>query len=247
MVSLFTEGHYGQSSLQPNLTTQSKAPHSVFYGGYVGFKGDFTARLTGMVKVGYETRMFPAGSTTRSGASSPAVEASLTYVPTLKSQIALNYSKKTDVSQYFGSQTLTYDTVGLTFQQTIGSSGKWLIQIQGNYSVTDNGDLTQPISVPQADADNFSKSVTVLANDPASHTATLLQLPQSISGNVGRTDVQLSLGPTLIYQPRPWLQASVGYRFEHYTPQFRDANYASTHPLIPYDVNQFTFRIAIGF
>lgn len=251
LVSVFVETHYGQSAIAPNLPGQLKGPHSGFYGGYLGLRGDFTARLTGMVKVGYETRVFPAGSVPSSGTSTPAVEVSLTYAPTVKSQITLDYSRKTDVSPQFGRQTLSFDTISLAFQQTIGSSGKWFVQVQGNYSLTDSSDLTTLSRIPTVDPSGNFLSYNVLGGSLATGTADLQQAidPKSapVPINVGRTDVQASLGPTLVYQPRPWLQASLGYRFEHYTPRFRDAYYASLHTLIPYDVNQFTFRIAVGF
>ncbi|HTH45934.1 MAG TPA: outer membrane beta-barrel protein [Candidatus Limnocylindria bacterium] len=250
LISVFVEGHYGQSALAPNLASQAKGPHSEFYGGYVGVKGDFTARLTGMVKAGYETRVFPdSPGASSTGASSPAVEVSLTYAPTLKSQITINYSRKTEISEQFGNQSTTVDLIGLSALQSIGTSGKWFVQLTGSYSVVDSSDLNGTFFYRSINTTGALITPTKAGTYPDGSILLIdgSEAPASTTGNLGRTDVQLSIGPTLVYQPRPWLQASLGYQFQHYSPSFRDALYASTHPLIPYDANEFTLRVAIGF
>lgn len=250
LLSVFAEGHYGQSAISPNNVGQPKGPHSEFYGGYVGIKGDFTARITGSVKVGYETRTFPDGSgASASGTGSPIVEATLTYAPTLRTQLTLTYSRKTDISQQFGQQAVTADTIGLTALQNLGTSGKWFVQVAGNYLISDASDLTSTFNVR-------TPNTTGVLLDPryvgvtSDGSAAILQDASELgtaTGNIGRTDTQFSVGPTLVYQPRPWLQASLGYQFQYYSPSFRDALYASTHQLIGYTANEFTLRVSIGF
>ena len=70
------------------------------------------------------------------GTSSPAVKLTLVYTPRLKTQVVLDYDRRTDISGNFGSQALTFDTVSLTLRQLIGSSGKWLVQFHGDLNLT---------------------------------------------------------------------------------------------------------------
>ncbi len=247
LVSVFLEGYYGQTAVAPNIDTQPKGPHSTVIGGFVGLKGDFTARITGSVKVGYETRMFPesAGGGS-SSASSPAVEVKLTYAPSLKTQLSLSYSRRTDVSQQFVRQALTYDNIGLTALQTIGTSGRWFVQFAANYTSTETGDLQSQFFVRDLNASGVPNNF-VEVPDYATGNVYLVEQYKAVTGNIGRTDTQITIGPTLVYQPRPWLQASLGYQFTHFSSSYRDAQYASTHPLIPYDANEVTLRVSIGF
>jgi len=234
-VALFSEGHYGQTAVNPNIATQPKGPHSKFYGGYIGLRGDFTAKITGTVKFGYETRDF-AGASNASGAGTPAVEASLAYVPRPKTQIALNYSRRTDVSPQISSQGLTYDSVGITALQVVGNSGKW--SMQGNVSLnsSDYGDIPTTLPVLATDASG-QISFDRLGN------ATY----KGVLGNAGRSDRTLTLGAGLVYQPFLWLSGTVSYQYESFSLDFRDAAYASLHPLIPYDSHILALRVAVGF
>jgi hypothetical protein len=249
LVSVFTEGHYGQSAIGPNVSTQAKGPHSDFLGGSVGVKGDFTARLTGSVKVGYETRSFPPGSGAAvQSKSTPTVEVGLTYVPSLKNQLALNYSRRTDISQQFGSQIITTDTISLTALQYIGGSSKWFVQGRINYVSIDYSNLYAVIPVLATDsAGNVLLSTTQLGFTADPNVFSRGAAYNYQSANLGRTDEVYGLSATLFYQPRPWLQLSLAYEYDRYSPQFRSADYAALHPLIPYAVNQITLRAAIGF
>ncbi len=234
-VALFSEGHYGQTAVNPNIATQSKGPHSTFYGGYVGLRGEFTAKITGTVKVGYETRDF-AGASNSSGAGTPAVEASVTYVPRPKTQIALNYSRRTDVSAQVNSQALTYDSVGITAMQVVGNSGKWSIQGTASLNSSDYGDIPTTLPVLATDA---SGQVVFDRLGNATYKGVL--------GNAGRSDRTLTIGAGIIYQPFLWLSGTVSYQYESYSLDFRDAAYASLRPLIPYDNHIVALRVAVGF
>ncbi len=234
-VALFSEGHYGQTAVNPNTTAQAKGPHSTFYGGYVGFRGEFTAKITGTVKVGYETREFP-GTGTATGAGTPAVEATVSYIPRPKTQLLLNYSRRTDVSSQLGSQVLTYDSLGITVAQALGNRGKW--SIQGNTSLNNAvyGDIPTTVPVLARDA-----SGQVIFDRVGNATY------RGVPGNVGRSDRTLSTGVGIIYQPFLWLSGTLTYQYENYSLDFKDAAYASLHPLIPYDNHMVALRVAIGF
>ncbi len=234
-VALFSEGHYGQTAVNPNLATQPKGPHSTFYGGYVGLRGDFTAKITGTVKVGYETRGF-AGISNTSGTGTPAVEASVSYVPRPKTQISLNYSRRTDVSSQINSQGLTFDSVGITAVQLLGSSGKWSIQGNANLNGSDYGDSPTTLPVLATDA---TGQVVFDRLGNATYKGVL--------GNAGRSDRTLTIGAGMIYQPFLWLSGTVSYQYESYSLDFRDAAYAALRPLIPYDNHIIALRVAVGF
>ena len=234
-VALFSEGHYGQSAVNPNVATQAKGPHSTFYGGYVGLRGDFTAKITGTVKVGYETRDF-AGVSKASGAGTPAVEASVSYVPRPKTQISLNYSRRTEVSSQVNSQAFTYDSVGITAVQLVGDRGKWSIQGNASLNSSDYGDI--PTTVPVLATDASGQVVFDRLGNPTY---------RGVPGNGGRSDTTFNIGMGLIYQPYLWLSGTISYQYESYSLDFRDAAYASLRPLIPYDNHIVSLRVAVGF
>ena len=234
-VALFSEGHYGQTAVNPNVSTQAKGPHSSFYGGYVGFRGEFTAKISGTVKVGYETREF-AGAGSAGGAGTPAVEASVSYIPRPKTQLQLNYSRRTDVSSQLGAQGITYDSVGITVAQAVGNRGKWSIQGNANLNNSVFGDLPTTVPVLATDA-----SGQVIFDRFGNATY------RGVPGNVGRSDRTLSTGLGIIYQPFLWLSGTFSYQYESYSLDFKDAAYASIHPLIPYENHVVALRVAIGF
>ena len=234
-VALFSEGHYGQTAVNPNVATQFKGPHSTFYGGYVGLRGDFTAKITGTVKVGYETRDF-AGASKASGAGTPAVEASVSYVPRPKTQISLTYSRRTDVSSQVNSQVLTYDSVGITALQLVGDSGKWSVQADASLRGSDYGDLSTTFPALATDA-----SGQVVFDRLGNATY------KTVLGNAGRSDRTLTLGAGVVYRPFLWLSGTISYQYESYSLDFRDATYASVNPLIPYDNHILALRVAVGF
>ena len=234
-VALFSEGHYGQTAVNPNIATQAKGPHSTFYGGYVGLRGDFTAKITGTVKVGYETRDF-AGTSNASGAGTPAVEVGVSYVPRPKTQVSLTYSRRTDVSSQAVSQVLTYDSVGITAVQLVGDSGKWSIQGDVSLRGSEYSDLTTGLPVLATDA-----SGQVVFDRLGNATYKV------VSGNIGRSDRTLTIGASVIYRPFLWLSGTVSYQYESYSLDFRDSVYASLRPLIPYDSHILALRVAVGF
>lgn len=119
--SFFGEGFYGQGATDPNTPTQSKGPHSEFVGGFIGARGDFTARLTGEIKAGYESRTYSDGG---KAPSEPIVETELTYLFSAKTRIALEYTRRSEPSVLSARQSYVADRVRVSYNQMIGSSGK---------------------------------------------------------------------------------------------------------------------------
>ncbi|MCF7708326.1 MAG: outer membrane beta-barrel protein [Verrucomicrobia bacterium] len=133
-IDLFGELHYGQDAVNPNRAGDKKGPHSWFFGGYVGVKGDFTSKLTGTAKIGYQTREYSDGSTPPN-----ALLAQLTLDQQIgdKTQVSLNFSRRDIVSvQYVGQgsgRSYTANQLSLNVRQGIGSSGKWSVSAHGSY------------------------------------------------------------------------------------------------------------------
>ena len=128
-VSLFGEGYYGQTAVSPNVNTFSNAPYSSVYGGYIGVSGDFTARLKGAVKVGYETRDFGGKL---SGSRSPVVDVTLTDTLSERTRVSLSYSRRSEVSIQVGNQAYTSDEISAQWNQVLTSDGKLAANIRGS-------------------------------------------------------------------------------------------------------------------
>lgn len=127
--SLFGELYYGQTATSPNASSLPTAPYSFVYGGFVGANGDFTAHLTGGVKVGYEAREF-GGNTP--GSKSPAVDVTLKDKFSEWTDVSLTYSRRTEVSVQVGSQAYTSDSVSALLNQVLTSDGKLVASVGGS-------------------------------------------------------------------------------------------------------------------
>ncbi len=119
---LFGEMRYGQSGVDPNRSIDPKGPSSTFVGGSVGAKFDFSARITGIVKVGYEARSY---SNDNDAPSEPVVSADISYKLSPKTSLSLNYSRFLSASLQAVSETAVVDSFGLTATQQIGNTGKF--------------------------------------------------------------------------------------------------------------------------
>ena len=137
-IRLFGEGYYGQSAINPNRTNDLKGPHLDIVGGFIGASGDFHPKLTGSVKVGYETRSFSDNS---ADASSPVVEASLTGRINDKTTAVLSYSRHSSVSVQAASQSYASDVVTAGLDRVLSSDGKLVARLGGNFQNDVYGNL----------------------------------------------------------------------------------------------------------
>lgn len=219
-VAFFTEGFYGQSAVSPNATPTG-GPYSQFFGGYLGARGNFTTKLSGSVKLGYELREFSDGIS--QGANTPAVAADLTYAPTTRNSLQLRYDRRTTPGPQFGGQSAVGDTVTFRASQFLGRGSRWMLQANARYDLLDLGDSIQiaPLSTPFG---------TVLA--PI---------------NVARLDTLWSAGLALYYQPKAWLTTILSYQHESFSPDLVDP-LAQLIFLIPkYTVNSVTLTVSVGY
>ncbi len=129
-IRLFGEGYYGQSAVDPNRSGDLKGPHLDVVGGFIGASGDFHPKLTGSIKVGYETRSFSDSS---EGAASPVVDASLTGRINDKTTALLSYSRHSSVSIQAAGQAYASDIVSVGLDRVLSSDGKLVARLGGNF------------------------------------------------------------------------------------------------------------------
>jgi hypothetical protein len=132
--TFFGEIYYGQTATDPNVTNILKFAHSEFVGGFLGAKGDFTAKLSGQLKAGYETRQF-SDNTSAGGAL--VVAATLDYRFSEKSSVTLNYVRRSNVSVQSGNAAYIVDAMNVQMRQGIGTRGKWMATLLGEYDLYD--------------------------------------------------------------------------------------------------------------
>jgi hypothetical protein len=132
--SLFGEVHYGQTATDPNIAGAPKSPHMTFIGGSLGARGEFTPRLQGQVKVGYEFREFSDESDAGGGI---IVDTSLNYQMRQKTALSLTYRRRPNVSVQSGTSLYVQDSVYLEAQQALGTRGKWLARANAGTNLYD--------------------------------------------------------------------------------------------------------------
>ena len=130
--SAFGEVYYGQRALDSNGLPY-KGPHQEFYGGFVGVQGDFSTKIHGSVKAGYETRQFSGNF---QGDSSPVVEASLRYRVAPKSMASLTYTRSSGVNAQTTSASYVVDNATVRWDQKIGTNEKWTASATAGYQST---------------------------------------------------------------------------------------------------------------
>ncbi len=128
--TLFGEFYYGQTAINPNSPALQKGPHLEFMGAFIGAKGQFTPKLDGTVKAGYELRQFSGATPVPGGI---VVETSLDYNFNEQTSTSLSYRRNSYVSVESLGQSYVADEVALRVLKTFGASGKWVAQVGANY------------------------------------------------------------------------------------------------------------------
>ncbi len=130
------EGFFGQSSVAPNLPGPD-GPKSIYYGGFVGARGQFTSKLSGSGRVGYEQRDFSDG--VGQAASTPALSFDLTYQIGPKTSATLRYDRRSFPSPQFNNQLMIADAASLQINQFVGAGNRWMVRLQTRF---DNSELS---------------------------------------------------------------------------------------------------------
>jgi hypothetical protein len=129
---LFGEAHYGSTGTTPNSPLLPDNPDLTFVGGFVGARGNFTEKLTGTVKLGYEAREFSDDTPVP---NSPIVNLSLNHRFSENTALTLSYSRLGNVSVQYGRRTYNADSMGVQLTQIFGASRKWQATVGGNYAL----------------------------------------------------------------------------------------------------------------
>lgn len=224
----FAEGKYGQTTVTPN-SNLPPGPRQDIYGGFLGVRGDFTPKLSGTAKFGYEVREFASGGPIENGKSSafaksaPAVSASLVYAYGPKTGFNLTYIHLTGASFQLAAQGYEHDQLNMSVSQALGSGGVWAVSAGGGASL---GRFDEVRAIDQ------SGMVTSI-------------YPK-------RTDLFFSPGARLHFKPRSWLTATLSYEFDYFDSDgvvIQGSNSAGVPHvyLIDYNNHRFTLQVAIGY
>lgn len=133
---IFGEAYYGVTTLESN-STAADPPGKTFVGGFVGGRGNFTEKLTGVVKVGYEVNEFEktagAAGLDSSAGEAPVVDANLSYLLTDRTRISVGYIRRPRVSVEFTRTAYTVDQASIGAQTTLGSAGRLRLEAGANF------------------------------------------------------------------------------------------------------------------
>jgi hypothetical protein len=227
-IFLFTEGHYLQTALTPSAPNLPGAPYSQAYGGFIGVRGNFTQKITGSIRGGYEIREFPNVQTDNSFGI-PAADISITYLPRETTQISLTYSRRSDVSSQVAQQTVGSDTIRLGVRQAIGVSAKWVASAEVSYNLNE-----------------FGKLVFQQANVLDFLPGTDLRYKNVREANFQRSESLFGISAGISYSPRSWLRTTLSYEFENYGNTFADSGFNDFF-LPSYNAHRVMLALQIGY
>lgn len=121
-VEALGEVHYGQTASDPHNPLTDKPPHRETLGGFVGANLDFTERLQGTVKVGYEqAQAEPNERGEELDYGAPIANISLTSVLTERSSATLAYDRRTGASVSTSASAYTIDNFRLNYRHALGT------------------------------------------------------------------------------------------------------------------------------
>lgn len=126
----FSELYYGTTANEGNLPTMGEYPDTTFIGGFLGAQGQFTEKLTGTVKVGYEAREYETDS---EGSGAPVVEASVSQRFTDRTSASITYSRRQQESVQFVRSTYVSDSLSASLTQIISSDDRFRANLQVAY------------------------------------------------------------------------------------------------------------------
>jgi hypothetical protein len=134
----FGEAYYGVTTLDSN-TTAADPPGKKFVGGFVGARGNFTEKLTGVVKLGYEVNEFENTTGTAgldsSAGEEPVAAANLSYLLTERTKLTLGYTRRPRVSVEFTRTAYTVDQISIGAQTTLGSTERLRLNASANFAL----------------------------------------------------------------------------------------------------------------
>jgi len=195
-LNLLSEIYYGQSSSTPNLSTLRDGPYTWTLGGFLGARGEFSSKLTGSLKAGFESHGYGNGD---SAPSSPVFEGAVTYRISERTGLSLQYFRSSEVSVEFAEYSYYRDRVVFHVDQMLGQSGKLVASGNVEYEL-DSYDRTALRPTRNDDRLRLNASlsyqiklwmVAALNYDFERFSS---DVPGVINYNVNRVGTQLSIG-----------------------------------------------------
>ena len=131
--SFFGEIYYGRTKHDVNTELLAQYPTAEYVGSFVGARGNFTEKLTGSVKGGYEYRWYRNDP---EDLNAPVFEISLTERFTENTVLNLIYSRRVYESVQFVRSSYTASTVAASLLQNIGADGRLRARLDASYLST---------------------------------------------------------------------------------------------------------------
>lgn len=133
-------------SLNPTISASFPRPDLNFYNFGVLAQGEFTPRLTGSLQFAYELREYDGPALLGFVGPIPVYQdldapggmvanASLKYLFSPKTSFTLGYRRQFSLSQELSTAAYTADVFSLSAQQQLGTRGKWLAGLSGNFTI----------------------------------------------------------------------------------------------------------------
>lgn len=179
----FGEVYLGETSVDNNDPTLRVGPSADFYGAFVGARGEFTSRLSGTLKVGYELNSFSDDSPSP---DIPVAELSLDYRFSAKTKATLAYVHRSYISVQRAAEIYTSDRVGFNIEQMIGTSGRFFANLGASYQIN-----------------NYDYRAAIPAATPV----------QAVPVSPDRLDERYRLTAGLTYEFKLWLKGGLNYEF----------------------------------
>jgi hypothetical protein len=128
--SFFGEVYTGLTENNGNAEGMAEYPTAQYVGGFVGARGNFTEKLTGTIKGGYEYRWYQDDPREL---SAPVVEVSLMERFTENTTLAVGYSRRVRESVQYVNSSYTSDAVSGSLVQNLGSDGRLRARVDTAY------------------------------------------------------------------------------------------------------------------
>lgn len=132
-MDLLAEVFYGQSSTGANSATVNAGPSASRMGFFLGSEAEFTPKLQGDVRVGFQDFSVDNSSVSN---SSIVVESSLSYELSAMSQIGLNLSRSAQQNIQAAATIMQFTDVGLNYSQMLDAAGRWGLNSSFRYRFT---------------------------------------------------------------------------------------------------------------
>jgi hypothetical protein len=129
----FGETYFGETQNDRNVEALSEYPTANFVGMFVGTRGNFTEKLRGMAKAGFEHRYYSDGG---DPLTTPVVEMSLAATLTENTELNAGYSRHQYESIQFVRSSYTTDSLSFSWLQKIGADGRLRSLLSAGYQLS---------------------------------------------------------------------------------------------------------------